>query len=184
MIYLQLFFEFFRVGLFSIGGGLATIPFLNDLAAKTGWFTTAEITDMIAISEATPGAVGINMATYAGFSTAGVCGAVLATLGLIAPSIIVILIIYFLFQKYQENRVVQGVLRALRPASLALICTAALELIVTTMFDCFRLSPQVHVALSWKRLLLAIALGVLWKKHRTHPILYIVLAAILGALLL
>ena len=180
MIYLRLFFEFFSVGLFSIGGGLATIPFLNDLASKTGWFTTTEIADMIAVSEATPGAVGVNMATYAGFSVAGVSGAILATIGLIAPSIIVILILYSLLQKYLANQMVQGVLRALRPASLALICTAALELIVNTMFDYFYLWPQVHVVLSWKKLLLAAALMALWKKYQTHPILYILLAAALG----
>ena len=85
MIYLQLFYNFFITGLFSIGGGLATLPFLYDLSDKTGWFTHAELANMLAVSESTPGAIGINMATYVGFETASLPGAVIATLGLIAP---------------------------------------------------------------------------------------------------
>ena len=90
MIYLQLFYNFFITGLFSIGGGLATLPFLYDLSDKTGWFTHAELANMLAVSESTPGAIGINMATYVGFETASLPGAVIATLGLIAPGIIII----------------------------------------------------------------------------------------------
>ena len=93
MIYLRLFFEFFKTGLFSVGGGLATLPFLYDISTKTGWFSTAEIADMVAISESTPGPIGVNMATYAGFQTAGVLGSIVATVGLVTPSVIVILII-------------------------------------------------------------------------------------------
>ena len=90
---LHLFFEFFKVGLFAVGGGLATLPFLYALSAKTGWFTPADIADMIAVSESTPGAIGLNMATFAGYLTGGVPGAVIATVGLTVPSIIVILLI-------------------------------------------------------------------------------------------
>ena len=93
MIYLQLFYEFFKTGLFAIGGGLATLPFLSDMAERTEWFTQAQLADMLAVSESTPGPVGVNMATYVGFETAGIPGAIIATLGLVAPSIIVILII-------------------------------------------------------------------------------------------
>ena len=93
MILLRLFFEFFKTGLFAVGGGLATIPFLQDIGARTGWFSNADLTTMIAVSESTPGPMGVNMATYVGFQTAGVPGAVTATLGLIAPSIIVIVVI-------------------------------------------------------------------------------------------
>ena len=93
MIYLRLFFEFFKTGLFAIGGGLATLPFLYEMGSNTGWFTAADVADMIAISESTPGAIGINMATFAGYKTAGIVGGVCATLGLAAPSIIIILIV-------------------------------------------------------------------------------------------
>ena len=92
MIYLKLFCEFFKTGLFAVGGGLATLPFLSDMADRTGWFTQAQLADMLAVSESTPGPVGVNMATYVGFETAGVLGAVVATLGLVTPSVIVILI--------------------------------------------------------------------------------------------
>ena len=88
MILLQLFFEFFKTGLFAVGGGLATIPFLQDIGARTGWFTNGDLTTMIAVSESTPGPMGVNMATYVGFESAGLPGAAVATLGLIAPSVI------------------------------------------------------------------------------------------------
>ena len=93
MIYLQLFWEFFKTGLFAIGGGMATVPFLFDISARTGWFTASELANMIAVSESTPGPIGINMATYVGFETAGILGSVIATLGLVIPSIIIIVII-------------------------------------------------------------------------------------------
>ena len=93
MIYLRLFWEFFKVGLFSVGGGLATLPFLYSLGAKTGWFGTADVADMLAVSESTPGPIGVNMATYVGFDCGGVLGGVAATIGLITPSVIIIVLI-------------------------------------------------------------------------------------------
>ena len=124
MILIQLFYEFFKAGLFAVGGGLATLPFLQDISAKTGWFTLDQLADMIAISECTPGPIGVNMATYVGFSTAGVPGALAATLGLIAPSIIVILIIAGFLKRFQDNRYVQAAFYGLRPASTGLIGAA------------------------------------------------------------
>ena len=109
MIYLRLFFEFFQTGLFSVGGGLATIPFLTDMGARTGWFTSGELADMIAISESTPGAMGVNMATYVGFHVGGIPGGVIATLGLICPSILVILIIARFLQRFRQSRGVDAV---------------------------------------------------------------------------
>ena len=102
-IYLQLFIEFFKAGLFAVGGGMATIPFLYDRSDRTGWYTHAQLIDMIAISESTPGPIGVNMATYVGFSTAGIPGSVIATLGLITPSIIVILIIAGFYNAFKNN---------------------------------------------------------------------------------
>ena len=93
MIYLQLFYQFFKTGLFAVGGGLATLPFLYEMANTTRWFSHADVADMIAISESTPGAIGINMSTYSGFLAGGVLGGVVATLGLACPSVIIIIII-------------------------------------------------------------------------------------------
>ncbi|MEG1863284.1 MAG: chromate transporter, partial [Oscillospiraceae bacterium] len=90
MIYITLFYEFFKIGLFTFGGGLATIPFLQDLSQKTGWFTLSQLTDFIAISESTPGPVAVNMATYTGYEVAGILGGFVATLGLIFPAFILI----------------------------------------------------------------------------------------------
>ena len=104
MILLRLFFEFAKTGLFAVGGGLATIPFLQDLGARTGWFSAADLSTMIAVSESTPGPIGVNMATYVGFLTGGVPGAVTATVGLIAPSVIVILIVAAFLQAFRDSK--------------------------------------------------------------------------------
>ena len=117
MIYLRLFYEFAKTGLFAVGGGMATIPFLYAISEKTGWFTAADIGNMIAISESTPGAMGVNMSTYVGFSVKGVLGAVIATLGLVLPSIIVILIISRMLEKFKDSKLVQKIFYGLRPAS-------------------------------------------------------------------
>ena len=108
MIYLQLFYEFFKTGLFAVGGGLATLPFLYDMSAKTGWFTEADLTNMIAVSESTPGPLGVNMATYVGYITAKVPGALAATLGLVTPSILVILLIACFLKSFRNNRYVES----------------------------------------------------------------------------
>ena len=108
MIFVRLFFEFFKAGLFAIGGGMATLPFLYNISDKTGWFTYGQLADMVAISESTPGPMGVNMATYVGFTTAGPAGAVIATLGLITPSIIVILIIAGFLKSFKTNKYVQN----------------------------------------------------------------------------
>ena len=114
MILLRLFFEFAKTGLFAVGGGLATIPFLQDLGARTGWFSAADLSTMIAVSESTPGAMGVNMATYVGFTIArlhgipGIIGAIVATLGLTFPSIVVIVIIAGFLQKFRQSKTVEA----------------------------------------------------------------------------
>ena len=134
MLYLQLFWEFFKTGLFAIGGGMATLPFLYDMADKTGWFTRAQLADMIAVSESTPGPIGVNMATYVGFLTGGVPGAVTATVGLIAPSVIVILIVAAFLQEFRASKYVAGAFYGLRPASTALITAAGLVVVRETFW--------------------------------------------------
>ena len=103
MTLLRLMLEFIKTGLFSVGGGLATLPFLYEMSDATGWFSHADIADMIAVSESTPGAIGINMSTYAGFKTAGVLGGILATLALAFPSVVIILIIAKFLNKFRDN---------------------------------------------------------------------------------
>ena len=134
-IYLQLFIEFFKAGLFAVGGGMATIPFLYDISDRTGWYTHAQLIDMIAISESTPGPIGVNMATYVGFSTAGIPGSVIATLGLITPSIIVILIIAGFYNAFKKNKYVQSAFYGLRPASTGLIAAAGLGVAVLVVLN-------------------------------------------------
>ena len=126
MILLQLFWEFFKTGLFAVGGGMATLPFLYDMSTRTGWFTQAKLADMIAVSESTPGPIGVNMATYVGFETAGIPGAVIATMGLICPSIIIVLLIARVLKQFRSNKTVDAAFYGLRPCSIALIAAAGL----------------------------------------------------------
>ena len=126
MLFSELYARFFMTGFFSIGGGLATLPFLYDMADKTGWFTASDIADMIAISESTPGAIGINMSTYAGFTTAGLPGAIVATLGLISPGIIIIIVIAKFLDSFSDNNYVKWARYGLRAASMGLIVSAGL----------------------------------------------------------
>lgn len=187
MIYLRLFFEFFKIGLFSVGGGLATIPFLTDLGERTGWFTSGQLADMIAISESTPGPMGVNMATYVGFTSGGIPGGIVATLGLICPCVIVILIIAKFLQKFRQSKVVDGVFYGLRAASVALITAAMLRVAkIALMFHEVPV-PEYGVMKTelfyWPAILLAAVIFVLVKftpAKKLHPICFIALAAVAG----
>jgi len=181
MIYLRLFFEFFKVGLFSVGGGLATIPFLQDLGARTGWFTSADLADMIAVSESTPGPMGVNMSTYVGYACGGVPGAVVGALGLVSPSIIVILIVATFLKKFRDSKVVDAVFSGLRPASTALITSAGLGVAAIALFQSGTAGPAYVPYLP--AVLIAVAVFVcmrLPKLKTLHPIVYIGAAAVLG----
>jgi len=182
MILIRLFGEFFITGLFSIGGGLATIPFLYSLGERTGWFTSGDVLNMLAISESTPGAIGVNMATYVGYTIRGVPGTIIATLGLIAPSIIIILIIARLLKRFLGNPIVQGALYGLRPASTALIAAAAWTVIAETLLNLsrFQLSDGVLSLFNFKAIILAVLLFAVMKFTKFHPIIYIAAAAVIG----
>ena len=123
-LYLRLYWEFFKTGLFAIGGGMATLPFLKDIGATTGWFTQTDLMNMLAVSESTPGPVGINMATYVGYTVAGVPGAIIATIGEVTPSIVVILIVAAMLAKFRDSKAVADAFYGLRPASTGLIGAA------------------------------------------------------------
>ena len=170
MTYLLLFVEFFKIGLFAIGGGLVTVPFLFDLSEKYAWFSAKELTDMIAIAESTPGPIGVNMATYAGFGAGGIWGAIIAVLGLVLPSVIIIIMVARLMDKYQCNTRVQVILRGIRPAVLALILFAGLELAKVTVAD-------IGTVVLFLGLVAAIRT---WRKS---PIFYLFVSAILGIVL-
>ena len=186
MIYLRLFFEFCKIGLFSVGGGLATIPFLSDLGTRTGWFTAGDLANMIAVSESTPGPMGVNMATYVGFTAAGVPGGVIATLGLVFPSIVVIFIISKFLQKFRRSKAVDAVFYGLRAASVALITAAMLQVAeIALLFHSDPASGLVRV-FYWPAIALAAVVFVVSRYtplKKLHPICFILFSAAAGVLL-
>ena len=184
MIFLQLLFEFFKTGLFAIGGGLATVPFLYEMSDRLGWFTKEFLSDMIAISESTPGPIGVNVATYAGYAVSGFFGAVCSTIGLVAPSVITILIIGKMFDKFKNNLYVEHALYGVRPATTGMIASVALGLIGSAVLNDFNGQIQtVFASLDVRAAILFFIFLILTNKLKMHPIFYIILAGILGALL-
>ena len=192
MIFLQLFWEFFKTGLFAVGGGMATIPFLYNISDKTQWFTHTDLANMIAVSESTPGPIGVNMATYVGFITGtdvsgvltAILGAVSATLGLVTPCVIVILIIAAILKSFRNNKYVDSAFYGLRPASAGLIAAAGLSVAIANLF------PQEvfsFAAFNWKGLVLGVVLCVLTNKvkqtKKLHPIVFILASAVVGIVL-
>ncbi len=210
MVLLRLFFEFFKVGICAFGGGLATIPFLKELSEATGWFTIDELTNMIAVSESTPGAIGINMSTYVGYLVGynsfgnnvfmGFVGGIIATLGLVSPSIIIILIICQFLDRFKKAKAVQWTFYGLRAASIGLIGCAAYSILTlsicnpTKAAEAFKginasnfwtdiwgsLSQAIINFFDYKCLALALFMGILIFKYKKHPIFYIALAALIG----
>ena len=163
MLYLRLFWEFFKTGLFAVGGGLATLPFLQDMADRTGWFTHAQLADMLAVSESTPGPIGVNMASYVGFTTGGIGGALVATLGLVAPSVVVILIVAAFLKAFRDSKWVSAAFYGLRPASTALVAAAGLSVVLIA------LAAVLLVLTRWVKF-----------TKKLHPILFILASAVVG----
>ena len=190
MIYLQLFWEFFKTGLFAVGGGMATIPFLYDISDATGWFSRTDLANMIAVSESTPGPIGVNMATYVGFITGlaqsnvpgAILGAVIATLGLVTPSIIVIIIVAAMLKAFRNSKLVNDAFYSLRPASTGLIAAAGLSVAVSNLI----LIADHTFTVNWKGIILGIVLWVLTNKVKKikgfHPIVFIAASAVIGIL--
>ncbi len=182
-ILLQLFWEFMKVGLFSIGGGMATLPFLSKMGEATQWFTQAQLADMIAISESTPGPIGINMATYVGFTTAGVPGAIIASLGIVVPAIMIVLIVARLLTSFKENRFVQGAFYGLRPASVGLIAAAGFSVLKISLLNlpAYQASGNILDAVQWMGLALAVVIYfVMLKWKKLHPVVVIAASAVIG----
>lgn len=193
MLYLKLFYEFFKTGLFSIGGGMATIPFLYKMSDATGWFTYDDLANMIAVSESTPGPIGVNMATYVGYITGtqeggplyATLGAVTATLGLITPSIIVILIVAIFLKSFRDNKYVNNAFYGLRPASMGLVAAAGLSVVINNLFEPESFTNGFHLdGINWIGFGLAIVLWIFTNKVKKtkglHPIIFIAASAVAG----
>lgn len=179
MKYLQVFYEFFKIGLFAVGGGPATIPFLMDLSEKTDWYTMEELTNMIAISESTPGPIGLNMATYVGFKTLGTFGGLISSLGLTFPSVVVIILIAKFLNNFNENPYVKNAFWGIRPAVTALILSAVISMCKASLFVAGDngLEPAIG-----SMIICVAAFGLLQikKLNKLHPAVWILGAAVLG----
>ena len=193
MLYLRLFWEFFKTGLFAIGGGMATSPFLYKMSDATGWFTYTDLTNMIAVGESTPGPIGVNMATYVGFTVgmenAGLAGAAfgatIATMGLVAPSLMIILAVAAFLENFRDNKYVNSAFYGLRPASTGLIAAAGLSVVMTNLFTGDILADGFSVdVVNWKGWALAVVLWILTNKVKVtkglHPVVFIGISAVCG----
>ncbi len=189
-VLVELFFRFFFVGLFSVGGGLATLPFLTDMGEVTGWFTQMDISNMVAISESTPGPLGINMATYIGYQVLsgygmgyGVLGCIVASLGLTVPALVTIMVIMRVLQKFRSSKIVEYVFYGLRAASVGLITAACLNVAKIAFFSSELMAEtgNFFTAIDYKSIILAVLVffGVT-KFKKVHPIAFIAVAAVVG----
>ena len=187
MTFLYLFWEFFKIGLFAVGGGPATIPFLFDLAASDyGWFTQEQLVDMIAVSESTPGPIGVNMATYAGYNAGygefglggGILGGIVATTGLVVPSIIVIVIIAGFLKAFSENKYVKNAFYGIRPVVTAIVLFSVYGIISQTFYQNNELVvPVIVIAL------ILFALMFVKKLKKLHPAFWLFIGAVAGIIL-
>ena len=169
-IYLQLFIQFFGIGVFSFGGGYATLPFLYDIAEKFHWYSINQLTDMLAVSSVTPGPIGVNMATYAGFTTAGFLGAFTATFAIMLPSFIIVSAVFKILDKFKSNLYVQSVVKSLKPAGCALLAAVGIKLIFTS-----------NLHLIGTLLLITFLISGFIKKR--DPIFYLGISAIAGLII-
>jgi chromate transporter len=182
---IALFIEYFKIGLFAIGGGMATIPFLSKLAERTHWFTQNDLLDMIAVSESTPGPIGVNTATYVGFHIDGIVGMLTATIGLVTPSVIVIIMVYSALKKFGDNFYVKSGMYGLRAASCGLIAAAGILVARVTLLneEIWHTTHEIAGSILWPRLLLAIILLVLTTKFKkVHPVAWLAVGAVVGIL--
>ena len=186
MTILRLYWEFFKTGLFTVGGGMASLPFLYDISDKTGWFSHAQLADMIAVSESTPGPIGVNMATYVGYLTGGIPGGIIATLGLVTPSCIIILIVAAFLKAFRNSKYVERVFYGIRPASTALIGAAGVSVLMLCIVDvdAFALSKKLFDLVDPKAIILFALIWVLTnlvkKTKKFHPLVFIAFSAIIG----
>ena len=167
MIYLLLVYEFFKTGLFSFGGGYATIPFLYHISETYGWYSVKELTQMIAVASVTPGPVGINVATLAGIKTTGIVGAMLATIAEVLPSFFFVILVSKILNKFRENFYVKALLDSLKPVCCALLASVSIGLLKPQLFDIKAM------------MLLAVLLIISWKSKKS-PLFYMLIAGVIG----
>jgi len=170
IVYLQLFYEFIKIGLFTFGGGYAALPFLYYISDVYNWFSQTELTQLIAISGITPGPIGLNMATFAGFKTLGVIGALISSIALILPMILITSQVYRLYSKFCENNCVKSILYVLRPTSCALISAVGIKLFYNLVYI-----PKDCIAF-----VLIIFLFILTFRLSRNPVIYLGIAGAFG----
>ncbi len=178
MLYITMFIEFFKVGLFAVGGGLATLPFLFELADKYNWFTAEELTNMIAVSESSPGPIGVNMATYVGYTSGGIWGGILTTIALVLPSIIVILIVSMVLEKFKENKYVKYLFYGLRASVAGLLFLSVMNVFIQNFTIAG--AEEIWNMIDYKKIALFAVLVFMVFKLKKHPLLYISIGAVAG----
>lgn len=180
MIYLELFWSFLKIGLFSFGGGYAAMPLIQEqVVSSHNWLSMAEFTDLITISQMTPGPIAINSATFVGIKIAGIPGALVSTAGCILPSCIIVLMIAKLYMKYRGMYMLQGVLNSLRPAVVAMIASAGISVLITAFWGSAELISLAGT--NWVLAAIFVLCVVLLRKFRMNPILVMVLAGVVKA---
>ena len=186
LLYIELFFTFFKIGLFTIGGGYAMIPLLQNELVSKGWASLEEIINFIAISESTPGPFAVNMSTFVGAKMSGVLGSVITTTGVVLPSFIIILIIAKYFYNFKDNFYVQSGLYGLRPAVIGLLCSSVFSIFVNNFIldKSLLLSlNQITSAVDFKGVVILIASFLIYNKFKMHPIKLIGICAVFGIVL-
>ena len=184
MIYLELFLTFFKIGLFTFGGGYAMIPLISNAVVKSNWLTSEEFLNFVAVCESTPGPIAINMATFVGSSQGGILGSICATSGVVLPSFFIILAILVILKKFLKYKGVQGFLAGVRPCVVGLIVATAIIIGMSTLMSVSSIGDK--IIFQWKEIvifLLIAIIGFIYKKIRDKkisPILLICISAIFG----
>lgn len=167
MIYWQLLFEYFKTGLFSFGGGYATLPFLYSISENYGWYSSKQLSQMLAVSSVTPGPIGVNVATFSGYTTAGILGGIVATSAVVLPSIILVICLAKILEKYKENFYVQSAIYALKPAGCGLLAAVGINLFL----------ENIH---TFQAFILFFGLVILSFKVKKDPLIYLAISAAVG----
>ncbi len=179
MICLTLFWTFFKIGLFTFGGGYAMLPLIQAEVAAHGWLSTETLLNFVAVSESTPGPFAVNIATYVGSQLAGIPGGVCATLGVALPSFIIILIVARCYEKFRASRIVSGIMAGLKPAVIGLIGSAILTMGSAVLFPAGVTAAVFATRAFWVTVVIFLVMAVL-AFRKLHPILLICLSAVLG----
>ncbi|SHH97750.1 chromate transporter [Sporobacter termitidis DSM 10068] len=182
MIYLRLFFEFFKAGLFSFGGALAAVPFLKEMGERTGWFSPRQLADIIAVAQSAPGPIGVNMASHAGYIVASVWGGVAATLGIVAPSLLIMLAVARVLTGARKNTLLISAFSGLRPASVGLIAAAEVGIVKTALLNAgaWKTTDSLASLFDWKAVIFAVVLFFLTDNLKAHPIVWIAFSMLIG----